>query len=115
MRDYGKVAVVGLRAEFAPKTWTDEHGVTRATPSVIGRLRSTCPGHAALKAFVIRRDGKCVECGSTDRLEADHILSRKRGGAHHPLNMQALCGSCNARKACIVEGAGRRAFATVEA
>lgn len=100
MRSYG------IRAELAPATWTDDSGITRRTPQVIGRLRSTCPGHAAHKVFIVRRDGHCMDCGSTDRLVADHILSRRLGGAHHPSNMQALCESCNARKACLVEGAG---------
>lgn len=112
MREYGKVSPQfwmygGVPASAAPATWTDHDGTVRATPHVLGRLRSTCPGHAALKAYVIRRDGACVACGRTDRLETDHILSRRRGGAHHPVNLQALCGGCNATKACVIEGAGR--------
>lgn len=91
---------VGVRAEDAPATWTDTDGRTRLTPQIIGRLKcGKCPGHAALRACVIRRDGgKCVRCGGTRMLVADHILSRRNGGSHHPSNLQALCDSCNARK-----------------
>lgn len=81
--------------------WTDALGRVWKTPQIKDRLKpSKCPGHRALRDFVIARDGgKCVKCGSTERLVADHILSRKNGGAHHPDNLQCLCDSCNARKA----------------
>jgi len=46
-----------------------------------------------------RRDGyKCVTCGSTERLEADHILAESRGGDTTFENLQTLCKSCNCRK-----------------
>lgn len=85
--------------------WTDDFGVTRPVPQIKGRLKcGKIPGHAALRAFVIRRDGgKCVECGSARRLVADHILSRRNGGSHHPDNLRCLCESCNARKAALVD------------
>jgi hypothetical protein len=83
--------------------WIDHDGTSRAVPKIKGRLKcGKCPGHAALRAFVIRRDGgKCVRCGSSSRLVADHILSRRNGGTHHPDNLQCLCESCNARKASV--------------
>ena len=57
-------------------------------------------GHRALREFVIHRDGgRCKRCGSRELLVADHILSRRNGGAHHPNNLQCLCDSCNSRKA----------------
>lgn len=85
--------------------WTDDLGVTRPVPQIKGRLKcGKIPGHAALREYVIRRDGsKCVECGSTTRLVADHILSRRNGGSHHPSNLRCLCESCNARKASLVD------------
>lgn len=89
------------REEGKMETWTDTDGVVRKVPQIIGRLKpGKCPGHAALRAFVISRDGSlCVRCGSAERLVADHIISRRNGGSHHPDNLQCLCDSCNARKA----------------
>lgn len=80
--------------------WTDHNGVEWDEPQIKGRLKMRIPSHSALRAFVIHRaGGKCERCGSTDSLVADHILSRRNGGRHHPSNMQCLCESCNAKKA----------------
>lgn len=93
MRDYGIVS---------PRFWIDHYGVTRQVPEIKGRLKcGKCPGHRALREYVIHRDGyRCKHCGCTDvkLLVADHIVSR-RNGSHHPDNLQCLCDSCNARKA----------------
>jgi 5-methylcytosine-specific restriction endonuclease McrA len=84
--------------------WTDHHGKTWKVPEIKGRLKpGKCPGHAALRAFVIHRDGSCKKCGGKDDLLADHILSRRNGGSHHPNNLQCLCERCNASKSGTVD------------
>jgi 5-methylcytosine-specific restriction endonuclease McrA len=82
------------------ETWTDDDGTVWKVPTIKGRLKpGKSRGHAALRAFVIRRDGgRCVRCGSQHALVADHIVSRRNGGSHAPTNMQCLCDSCNATK-----------------
>lgn len=47
-----------------------------------------------------RRDGwKCIKCGSKTRLEVDHKIALREGGAAFDLeNLQTLCGSCHAKK-----------------
>ena len=55
-----------------------------------------------------RRDGwKCVQCGARGRLEADHIVPLRKGGAAFDLdNLQSLCGGCHARKTRLEVGLG---------
>ena len=48
---------------------------------------------------VFKRDGnRCVKCGSTERLEIDHIVPRSRGGGNEESNLQTLCHGCNLAK-----------------
>jgi 5-methylcytosine-specific restriction endonuclease McrA len=95
MRDYAKIA---------PQFWTDHLGREWKEPTIVGRLKMRIPSHRALRDFVIHRgDRKCAKCSSCVRLVADHVVSRRNGGRHHPSNMQCLCGSCNSRKASVVD------------
>lgn len=48
---------------------------------------------------VWRRDqGRCVDCGSRERLEFDHIVPISRGGSNTARNIELRCASCNRRK-----------------
>ena len=114
MRDYANAVRSfltrgpGLRAADAPPTWVDAAGRRWRTPTIRGRLKpGQVPAHRALREFVLLLDGHaCVRCGRRDRLVADHILSRRNGGAHHPLNLQALCEPCNASKVGLLDVRG---------
>lgn len=85
------------------RMWVDHHGMVWKLPACTGKLHcSKIPSHRALRAFVLWRDKVCKWCGSSKDLVADHIVSRRNGGAHHPDNLQALCQSCNSKKSGLV-------------
>lgn len=45
-----------------------------------------------------RDDAKCVDCGSRERLEYDHIVPLSRGGSNTARNIELRCETCNRRK-----------------
>lgn len=57
-----------------------------------------------VKLSVWRRDsGKCVKCGSRERLEYDHIIPVSKGGSNTERNVQLLCEKCNREKAAQIQ------------
>lgn len=53
----------------------------------------------AVRMFVWQRDeGRCVKCGSRERLEFDHIIPVADGGSCTERNVQLLCEGCNRGK-----------------
>ena len=52
-----------------------------------------------VKLTVWQRDGgRCVECGSQQDLEFDHVIPLAMGGSNTERNLQLLCADCNRRK-----------------
>jgi hypothetical protein len=69
----------------------------RQTENSDGSERQPIPKDVQREVW--RRDqGRCVECGSQELLEFDHIIAVSKGGANTVRNLQLLCESCNRRK-----------------
>ncbi len=52
-----------------------------------------------IKDKVWQRDsGMCVQCGSNEKLEFDHIIPFSKGGSSSYRNLQLLCEPCNRKK-----------------
>jgi 5-methylcytosine-specific restriction endonuclease McrA len=59
------------------------------------------PAHPGepVKNEVWRRDERrCVDCGSQENLEYDHIIPLSKGGSNTARNIELRCESCNRRK-----------------
>lgn len=59
--------------------------------------RTSIPSEVRIEVW--RRDeGKCVRCGSKERLEFDHIIPVTKGGSNTARNIELLCETCNRTK-----------------
>jgi len=57
----------------------------------------------SVRLFVWQRDkGRCIQCGSRERLEFDHIIPIVAGGSNTGRNIQLLCESCNRSKSSTI-------------
>jgi hypothetical protein len=64
-----------------------------------GNVESREPIPQEVRFAVWRRDeGKCVSCGSNQKLEYDHIIPVSKGGSSTERNIQLLCEKCNREK-----------------
>ena len=59
--------------------------------------RKTIPQNVKDKVWN-RDNGKCIQCGSSENLEFDHIIPISKGGANTYRNIQLLCEDCNRSK-----------------
>jgi len=79
------IGFLGLKTVTVTQNNTEEKKSRRISQSV--------------KDKVWRRDeGKCIECGSNEKLEFDHIIPFSKGGANTYRNVQLLCENCNRSK-----------------
>ncbi len=89
---------------YIPKFGTHQHVNPRETesklpaPNGVSDIGPKKVGKSTRLAVFDRDGHACVRCGSTDRLEADHILPQSCGGPHIIENLRTLCKSCNAAR-----------------
>lgn len=53
---------------------------------------------AEWREVVRQQDGRCLACGKTAKLTADHVIPLDKGGSNDISNIQGLCKICNSSK-----------------
>lgn len=72
-----------------------------ASTRVVEFVREAIPER--VRHEVWRRDGgRCVDCGSRERLEFDHIIPISKGGSNTARNIELRCEACNRRKSASI-------------
>lgn len=94
---------VAVKALALERLTTKDRRIKRAVAMMEQASAFTAPTREAIpddvKVFVWNRDGgRCVTCGSKERLEFDHVIPVALGGANTARNLQLLCEACNRTK-----------------
>jgi hypothetical protein len=76
-----------------------EKAIARMSSQELKNSVSRKPISDDVRTYVWQRDGgRCVKCGSQERLEYDHIIPVAKGGSDTSRNIQLLCEFCNRSK-----------------
>jgi hypothetical protein len=95
-----------IRLRIKHEVLKQQHGLARIERELqvletIGKIPESrrAPIPPAVRLFVWQRDGgRCVSCGSNERLEFDHVIPLVLGGSDTERNLQLLCEVCNRQK-----------------
>ena len=71
--------------------------ITDTVTKITKQRREIIPQDVKNKVWQ-RDNGVCVQCGSNEKLEFDHIIPVIKGGSSTYRNIQLLCESCNRKK-----------------
>ena len=78
--------------------WPDHNNKSGLRSRCIECSKKTYLARGKRLAMIDLLGGKCAICGSTDKLEIDHIIPLNLGGSHDTSNLQVLCGKHNRKK-----------------
>ncbi len=95
IRSNGKITLEVAETALKMLAYSDEKQEAREN-------RDAIPSE--VRREVWRRDGgKCVKCGSREKLEYDHIIPVSKGGSNTARNIELLCEACNRAKSDTIQ------------
>ena len=85
-------------------SYRDTHYKRGVPPQVKKRERATMRKNYQTwyQTLVETYGEKCANCGETENLVLDHIISIARGGISELNNLQLLCATCNGIKGKLI-------------
>ena len=99
---YGRSTTCRVCARRRTAAWRRTHRAQAAAQSARRYARVVAAGKELTKEErqqVLDDAGhRCAACGSTERLELDHIVPLNQDGSHRPYNRQVLCHQHNLSK-----------------
>lgn len=101
--DRGLFKLIGIRKVFDGKRYVFRYLLSAGDEKteIVEKNKEVASRHipSDVQIEVWNRDkGKCVSCGSIEKLHFDHIIPFSKGGANNVENIQILCASCNLKK-----------------
>lgn len=81
------------------KVWCDNYSIIKELDSNEPRvIAQKFIAKKNIRNFIFKRDKSCLRCGSSSKLELDHINPISQGGENSLSNLQTLCKKCNCIK-----------------
>ncbi len=80
------------------RVWREKHRVEYRRQDSIYKKAKRGACHQLWLKILEHYQGKCVACGSSEKVVRDHVLPVGRGGDNNPGNLQPLCFTCNGLK-----------------
>jgi len=85
---------MALLKSVPPMLKRSAHRQLRPQPKKVDQFYRSPEWRAQQKACLKRDNYTCVECGAPATI-ADHIISRRKGGADALHNLRSLCRACD--------------------
>jgi 5-methylcytosine-specific restriction endonuclease McrA len=76
----------------------DRYDFPRQVTVVASKRKRAPMSRTKIIQVMLKSEGRCVNCGSKNELQVDHIIPHSRGGSDKVENLQMLCKPCNLDK-----------------
>lgn len=95
---FERIQIDGREVLRNARLWEEWVAASTEYRKMTGEIPPQNVSQTVKDAVFMRDGGKCVDCGSTQRIEYDHDIPRSHGGPATVENIRLRCASCNQRK-----------------
>jgi|APSaa5957512622_1039677.scaffolds.fasta_scaffold63664_2 hypothetical protein len=94
----GILIFFSIFAFFGSESGSKESKTPLVAKSIKEKQRSRTISREVVREVWRRDQHKCVQCGSQENLELDHLIPFSKGGSNTARNIRLLCEKCNREK-----------------